>query len=150
MRWDEIDGDLWSLSSEKTKSGRGHLVPLTQTAQNILRRCPRMKGLHVLSTNGGRAPISGFAKAKDDLDVAIEDWRPHDLRRTCATGMARLGVLNEVVGRVLNHAPPRTVTAEIYNQYDYLGEKRRALELWDAEVQRILERNRCRHRTSPM
>ena len=96
----------------------------------------------MLSTNGGRTPISGFSKAKSDLEVDMQDWRPHDLRRTCATGMARLGVMNEVIGRVLNHAPQRTVTAQVYNQYNYLGEKRRALELWGTEVMRIVDQYR--------
>ena len=37
--------------------------------------------------------------------VELKPWRLHDLRRTAATHMVRLGVSELVVGRVLNHAP---------------------------------------------
>ncbi len=49
---------------------------------------------YVFSTNG-RTPVSGFSKAKARLDslMEISDWRLHNLRRTAAIGMARLGCL---------------------------------------------------------
>ena len=83
---------------------------------------------------GGR-PISGFSKVKARLDHLLaegewggEPWRIHDLRRTMATGLGKLGVSRFVIARVLNHAD-RTVTG-IYDRYEYLEEKRKALEGW--------------------
>ena len=58
----------------------------------------------------------------------IENFRPHDLRRTAATGLARLGYSNEVIGRVLNHTL-NGVTA-IYNRYQYDDQIQEALEKW--------------------
>jgi hypothetical protein len=97
--------------------------------------------------SGAARAISGWSKAKSALDkLAFEkavalaiakgdrppekfaEWRLHDLRRTAATYMARLGVERVVIGKVLNHAE-REVTA-IYDRHRYDREKRRALDLW--------------------
>jgi integrase len=81
--------------------------------------------------------VSGFSKAKPRLDQAITrardgaalaPWTIHDMRRTVATEMGRLGVSRFIIGKVLNHAD-RSVTG-IYDRHAYLQEKRAALELW--------------------
>ena len=64
-------------------------------------------------------------------------YRWHDLRRTVASRLAGLGFSEAVIGRILNHARSG-VTATVYNQYDYLDEKRRALDAWADELERIL------------
>jgi integrase len=62
----------------------------------------------------------------------------HDLRRSCASHMAGLGVAPHIVEAVLNHRSG-TVSgiARVYNRFNYAGEKRVALELWAAHVERI-------------
>jgi len=72
-----------------------------------------------------------------EQDTAIENWRVHDLRRTCRTGMARLGVPEIVGERVLNHLPQGL--GKIYNVHEYLDEKAEALARWAQEVQNITE-----------
>lgn len=91
--------------------------------------------------------MSGYAKGKARLDEFIavagskmEGWRLHDLRRTTATHLVRLGVLEEVVGRVLNHAP-KGITAKVYALHTYAPE-RRALSLWAREVECAIEPRR--------
>jgi integrase len=65
----------------------------------------------------------------DDPDAAtFAPWRLHDLRRTAATTMPRLGVDVVTVERVLGHTM-RGVMA-VYQRYSFEVEKRRALELW--------------------
>lgn len=131
MRWAEVQGDVWAIPSSRTKGKRPHLVPLSPAAQTILEGCPRFReGDFVLSTTLGRRPISGFSKAKMESAIEVADWRCHDLRRTCATGMARLGVLGEIISRILNHATPSGVTNAHYNHYEYIAEKREALNRW--------------------
>lgn len=66
---------------------------------------------------------------------AYDDWRLHDLRRTAATHMVRLGVSETIVGRVLNHAP-QGVTARVYALHSYAPEKRSAFDQWATEVER--------------
>ncbi|AOL23986.1 Site-specific recombinase XerD [Erythrobacter litoralis] len=154
MRWADIDlkARTWSLASTATKSARAHLVPLPPAAVALLEALPRLSATvdgkdvpspYVLTTNGA-APISMFSKPKGWLDAAmrkalgddLDHWRIHDLRRTVSTGLARLGVEPFVRRRVLNHAL-QGVDA-IYDQFDYLEPKRAALDLWAAEVDRIV------------
>lgn len=151
MRWADIDEAerLWTLPAAMTKAGRAHLVPLSPIAMTILAECKR-GGVHVFTTGRHRgasgakaqadAPISGFSKAKAQLDAkaaeiaaagagaAVAPWRLHDLRRTAATVMGRLRVTRFVLGRVLNHADS-SVTG-IYDRHEYLDEKRQALDAW--------------------
>jgi integrase len=61
----------------------------------------------------------------------------HDLRRTAATNLARLGVDRVVIGKVLNHAE-QEVTA-VYDRHRYEAEKRRALELWGQRLAAIVD-----------
>jgi integrase len=113
---------------------------LSPAARAILKRVPKL-GDYVFTTNG-EDPISGFAKAKTRLDTFITAnggemiaWRLHDLRRTVATHMVRLGVTETIVGRVLNHAA-QGVTAKVYALHSYAPEKRSALDRWAAEIRR--------------
>ncbi len=58
----------------------------------------------------------------------LAPWTIHDLRRTAASGLGKLGASRFVIGRVLNHADS-SVTG-IYDRHAYLDEKRHALESW--------------------
>lgn len=70
--------------------------------------------------------------------VEIPRWTWHDLRRTCETGMARLGVPQEIIDRVTNHISGQHRMVRIYNQHSYADEKREAMELWGEAVVDIL------------
>jgi integrase len=144
MKWADVDleAGTWVLSSAETKSDRAHLVPLSPAVVDILSALPRL-GPFVFTTDG-KTHMKSYSKAKARLDEfltakgdPLAPWRLHDLRRTAATHMVRLGVLEEVVGRVLNHA--RTgVTAKVYALHSYAPEKRSALDRWAAEVLRAV------------
>jgi integrase len=144
MRWADVnlnDG-VWTIPASETKSDRKHLVPLSAPAVAIIRALPRFG--EFVFTSDGKTHISGYAKGKSRLDSLLEasgakvaSWRLHDLRRTAATHMVRLGVLEEVVGRVLNHAP-KGVAAKVYALHTYAPEKHSALDRWAAEVVRAV------------
>jgi len=95
----------------------------------------------VFATRRGGNPISGFSKAKRRLDhlSGLQDWRIHDLRRTAATGMVRLGVPQLIVGKVLNHAS-RSLSGVtgIYDRHGYLNNKREALTAWSQHLREII------------
>ncbi len=147
MRWPEVDFDKreWTIPASRSKSRREHIVPLPDAAVDIFKSLPRFaNGDFVFTTTAGRVPVTGFSRVKDridqmlvDQDTAIENWRVHDLRRTCRTGMARLGVPEIVSERVLNHQAQGLT--KIYNVHEYLDEKRDALARWAQEVQNIIE-----------
>ena len=78
-----------------------------------------------------------------DDNRAIGSWvadRPsaHDLRRTLATRLAGAGIPAEDISACLNHTRAG-VTARHYDLYDRAREKRKALELWDRQVARIID-----------
>lgn len=137
----EINGALWTLSAARTKNGREHEVPLSDQALNIIASIPRREERGLLF-GAGAGPFSGFSKAKSAMDVRlgkkVAPWRLHDLRRTAATGMARLGVQPHVVEAVLNHiSGHKAGVAGVYNRATYRAEKAAALKLWAEHVQQI-------------
>ncbi|HEX8127049.1 MAG TPA: tyrosine-type recombinase/integrase [Allosphingosinicella sp.] len=142
MPWADLDFDAatWTIPAADTKGDRRHHVPLSAVAVEILAALPRL-GVHVFTTDG-RTHMTNYAKLKARLDGfiaatggAVDAWRLHDLRRSAATHMVRLGVREEVVGRVLNHAA-KGVTARVYALHTYGPEKRQALDAWAEEVER--------------
>ena len=147
MRWEDIDLDAgtWVLSSADTKSARAHLIPLAPQAVELLKATPQF-GPYVWSSDG-ETHIKCYSQGKKKLDtllvakgIELKPWRLHDLRRTAATHMVRLGVYELVVGRVLNHAP-QGVTARTYALHSYEAEKRHALAAWASEIDRAVVAN---------
>lgn len=152
MTWSEIDDPerpaIWTIPAGKAKNGREHRVPLSGPARDLLSAVPRFTGPHVFTSGDGARPVSGFSKAKTRADALAaeiakragvdppEAWTWHDLRRTCRTELARLGVSDEVGERVLNHAGDGLV--RVYNRFAYEREIADALERWGAELQRIV------------
>ena len=162
MRWADLDLEArtWTIPAKLNKSGRVHVVPLSAMAMAIIESAPRRsyvesgakKPSPYVLTSDGDVPISGFSRAKamveakvlearrelDPKAEAMADWGAHDLRRTCATEMGRLGVAELVISRVLNHVAAG-VTAKHYNHYEYLTEKRHALDTWAGYLDRLLK-----------
>ena len=93
-------------------------------------------------TTNGRTPVSGWSKIKKKLDATMgsaRPWRLHDLRRTCATGMASIGIAPHVIEACLNHVSgSRAGVAGVYNRYGHMPEKKAALERWAAHVEAIV------------
>jgi hypothetical protein len=76
----------------------------------------------------------------DDPGEAVEpDWHLHDLRRTLATNLQKLGVKLEVTEAVLNHAGgSRAGIVGVYQRHDWAIEKRAALEAWARRLDEIV------------
>ena len=142
LRWSELNSDLtlWTLPRERAKNNVQHEVPIAPEVRSILVALPRFEGSDFVLTSSGTTSISGYSKAKSALDSAItelnggtpiEPWRLHDLRRSMASGMAKLGVQLPVVEKILNHVSGSFAgVAGVYQRHDFADEKRRALEIW--------------------
>ncbi|HUH84258.1 MAG TPA: tyrosine-type recombinase/integrase [Stellaceae bacterium] len=79
-------------------------------------------------------------KAGDPLPRYMPEFVLHDLRRTATTGMARLKVPPHVADKVLNHTGGKiSGVAAIYNKFEYLDERRDALEIWGRYVLALME-----------
>lgn len=160
MTWAEVDLDAatWEIPKERAKNGQAHMVPLSPAALAVLRGIPQTSAF-VFSTTG-KSPISGFSKAKDTLDAKVlelmrkaagergEDpetvkplprWVFHDFRRTATTYMGQLGVPPHVADKILNHVQGTIKgVAAVYNRFQYLDERRHALDAWAARLDRIV------------
>ena len=161
LRWGEIHADEIRLTGDRTKTGDAHAIPLAPEAKAILESLPRIvnpdsrKPEWCLTTTG-RTPASGWSKAKTRLDAQVlearrkalkeagEDteqaeplapWRLHDLRRTMATGLQRLGHRLEVIETCLGHVGgSRAGIVGVYQRHGFDSEKRAAIEAWARHV----------------
>tara|TARA_B100000315_G_C14026643_1_gene341288 strand:- start:13 stop:456 length:444 start_codon:yes stop_codon:yes gene_type:complete len=118
------------------KTKRSHAVPLSPLALKIITDVPRQIDVDLLFSPTGRAPLSGYARAKIALDKlsGVSDWTFHDIRRSVVTGMRRdLKIDRAIVGAVVGHTAPG-ITAQVYDQYDQLDEKRGALNAWARKI----------------
>jgi integrase len=155
----------WTLPGARTKNGVSHTVPLSAPARDLLRALlptdakEAKRVLNDWRASGALAlpgavgtPFAGWSKAKRALDKAIMEarakalaqstspaplapWSVHDLRRTVATGLQRLGARLEVTEAVLNHiSGSRGGIAGVYQRHDWATEKRSALDAWADHV----------------
>lgn len=162
MAWSEVDLEIgtWLLPAARAKNGKVHIVPLNAPAIVELTDLARLGRKGLVFTTTGKTAVSGFSHAKRRLDglllsnlrrestkprptpedVSVEPWRFHDLRRSVATGMQRLGVRLEVTEAVLNHVSgSRAGVVGIYQRHDWAHEKRGALDEWGTHLARIVQ-----------
>ena len=141
LQWAELDlaQRVWTLPRSRTKNAKAHVVHLSKQSMAVLTRADE-PGPYVFSLLGTK-PFQEFSRAKCRLDQlsGVTGWRLHDLRRTCVSGMARLGIAPRVADKVLNHqAGTISGVAAVYQRHDFLAERRAALDLWGAHVGRVL------------
>jgi integrase len=143
IRWHHLDLEqkLWTQPAQANKSRRAHFVPLSRIALETIRSLPCVHDELVFPARGKDNALSGYSKWKRKLDrlSGVSDWTLHDLRRTAATGMAALGVPPHIVELVLNHRSGALGgIAGIYNRFQYLEERRDALELWSQHLDGLI------------
>jgi integrase len=164
----DLEAGVWRIPRERTKNKRAHEIPLPAAVVDILKGLPRVEPTRrvdgtvppalVFSTTGATA-VSGFSRAKEAVDAAIvdslreeatarggdpddikaPDWVIHDLRRTVATNLQKLGVRLEVTEAVLNHVSgSRAGIVGIYQRHEWAAEKRQALDAWARRLESIV------------
>jgi integrase len=147
--WNEIDFDAgtWYIPKENSKTDVPNFLPLSDLALQLF------KDLHAL-TGKSKYVLPHHKKFKNP-DACCEEsaltqavyrnrevfgltvFKPHDLRRTGATGMASLKIPRLHIEKVLNHKIGDV--AEVYDRHDYFEQKRDALKQWGEHLQRILD-----------
>ena len=148
MTLEEVKEGIWTIPGGRTKNKKAHTVPLSRAAVDILRNAPTIKGERgLVFTLNGKVPFTSWYPVRNQLHDAmekaagkkIEPWRPHDLRRTVASGMARLGIQLPVIERCLNHVSGsfRGVVG-VYQRHKFEPEMAAAFEAWAAHIERLL------------
>jgi hypothetical protein len=155
-----IPAERMKGKDEGKKQARSHAVPLTADIVALLETLPKFKnGTFLFSTTAGKSATWIGTKIKKRLDsLMLEELRAlaahrgddptqvtlppfinHDIRRTVRSQLSRLKITEEAREAVLAHARPGIKGT--YDLYDYLDEKREALELWAARLRYIVEPN---------
>jgi integrase len=150
LKWSEIDfaARMIRLPAERVKNARAHDVPLSEPAIALLRAMRRRLDRDFVFGSGANG-FSGYSISKAVLDKRVAaangsplpSWHVHDLRRTCATGMAKIGVQPHIIEEVQNRASGyhKEGAAGIYNRYTYEPEKKAALDRWAEHVMPLVE-----------
>lgn len=139
IQWSQLDfeANTWTLPAELTKNGRQHVLPIAPQAAALLRSLPHFTSDYVFPARGENPVFAHFSRGKLKLDAlaGVKNWTLHDLRRSVATHLAKLGVAPHVIERLLNHVSGTFGgVAGVYNRFQYLDEMRSALELWEAHL----------------
>ena len=151
MTWAELDLEkaIWRIPKERTKNGKAHELDLCPVALAILKEVPQVSEfVFPARVEGG---IQGFSAAKRQLDAIIDKalkkadpqaamtpWVTHDLRRTCATGMAGMNFSPHIVERVLNHiSGAQGGLVGVYQRHEYREERRAASLAWGAHIETV-------------
>lgn len=160
---DEFDfkAKVWTVPGDRAKNGKANLVPLSAQALTVIAEIFRAAGIDpedahkqsqillaskVTNTNS----VSGLSKAWKRIRTSVDEklgyeaghFTMHDIRRTVATGLQRLGIPLVVSEAVLNHQAGTAMAgvAGVYHRHQYTNEKREALSLWGREVLQIVAR----------
>ncbi|MGK9453076.1 tyrosine-type recombinase/integrase [Acidithiobacillus caldus] len=149
-QWVHIDGDVWTIPAENAKNGREHKITLSKFAADQFRvlaearegawclPSPKKIGMPqtrlsvsgaLLDRQAGGAARKGRTRKTSALVLEGGHWTAHDLRRTCASGMQKLGVMPAVIDAALNHKESKGVT-KVYQRYDYAKEMAEAWAKW--------------------
>jgi integrase len=140
-KWDAINWEAKTLliTPEISKNKRPHLIPLTDSAINILtkQKTDSSNGFifpHRLSEER-HINLDSLSKAVSRYceNSEIRSFIPRDIRRTCKTLMGELGISKSIRDRLQNHAL-QDVSSKHYDRYEYMPEKFRALEVWEREL----------------
>jgi integrase len=141
-QWSEIDEKqrLLIIPKERSKNRQAHTVPLSPQTWSIVEAQLRT-GPYVFSVNG-RTPVQNFTRIKSRLRAKLgfnEHWQPHDLRRSVASGLQRLGYGAELIEAILGHRSGvfRGI-ASVYQRHSFDVEKRTALEAWGRHIERLV------------
>ena len=145
MTWREVDlaAKLWTLPAARAKNNREHTLPLPDLAAEILRALPRIDDSDLVLTLTGRVPVRAFSNIKCRLDALMppdtSPWVLHDIRRTVASGMARLGVNLPVIEKLLNHVSGSFAgIVGVYQRHSFADEKHAAMQAWARHVEAIV------------
>ena len=118
MAWSEIDleAKTWTLQGARAKNDQPHLIPLVDEAIEILAGVPKVvapgsQSARFALTISGYTGLTAFSALKREIDrVLVKDggapmarWTWHDIRRTVASGLARLRTPPHVIEALLNH-----------------------------------------------
>jgi integrase len=136
----EIDKDtrLWTLPAQRAKNNRTNTIPLSTQAWDIVSNVS--PGRNPALVFGGE--LKDFGRIKRELDVRLRltaPWVLHDLRRSAASGLQKVGTPIHIIEQILGHRSGvfRGIVG-VYQKHVYDTEKAAALQRWGDYVERLV------------
>ena len=145
--WKHVDFERreWLIPpGDGRKSTRAFVVPLTVQVLGYFNELKMIAGKSayvvpvIKKRREGDYPMQpgsinhALEQVCSNLGEKVRKFSPHDLRSTARSHLGALGVPVAIAERCLNHTLGGLIA--VYDQHDYLDERRRALELWSAKL----------------
>lgn len=133
-KWEDIDGDMWTVPKENSKNGLPHTVYLSSHAKKIFRELKKIAGdsVWVLPSSHYKLnqPIgeSTLNRALSTINFEIPRFTIHDSRRTASTLLHETGFSSDVIEKALNHQIKGI--RGVYNKAEYADQRREMLQFW--------------------
>ena len=144
LKWHEVGNDTLEWSAERMKGKRAHLVPQSVQAAAIIAEMPKLMPQVPKRDDyvWGGSPIGHFHRVKDRLDERMggtPKWVIRDIRRSVATGMARIGIAVPVIEKILAHRKGTFAgIVSVYQKYSFLPEMAVALQKWADHLEQLV------------
>jgi integrase len=147
LSWNEVNlqTGVLTIPGTRTKSRRELRLTLPAVALEIIKSVPRRADRQCLfGESGGEYARWGYAKEAIDRRLAeaghqLRPWVLHDLRRTCRSRLAAIGIRPDIAEMVLGHTSHRQGVIGTYDRHDYAGEVKDALAKWADALMKIVE-----------
>jgi integrase len=140
MKWDDLDGDVWTIATEAREKGNAGKLVLPDLAMDIINAQERhVSNPYVFPGKTERSHFCWWSEAKATLDAKLPPmphWTIHDLRRTARSLMSRAGIRPDISERVLGHVIAGV--EGIYDRHQYREEKAQALRALAGLLENIL------------
>lgn len=136
---------------------RTHVLPIPDAAVRILVSLSERSTM-LFSTSDGKSPllftgdgirglrvetvsamVNSLARQMMEAKELREGFELRDLRRTCETMLASIGISSDIRAQIQSHGLGG-VQARHYDRHNYMAEKRTTLESWNQYLQRLVEK----------
>lgn len=154
--WRDIDLDKGTWHIREAKNGTDRYVQLSSQAIRFLEGLKLMTDNYLFPSSRTKLPIQQKSLSETKWHLknpdkvqngqryrphqlwleSIEDWSPHDLRRTVRTGLSRLGCPSEIAEAVLGHS--RKGIEGTYDLHKYEKECGEWLQMWSDHLDGLI------------
>jgi integrase len=147
--WAEIDlaRRIWTIPAGRMKSGKEHLVPLSDQVLAVLEDRKKRFGNGRFVFPSPRVPgrpvtRSALLMALRSLGYSESAMSLHGFRSTASTLLNEMGFSPDWIERQLAHEDGRRIRA-IYNRADYLEDRKRMMQTWADRLDALREEARA-------
>lgn len=139
IKWQDINFNEATIHLAETKSGSSRNVQLSSQAMSLLNKMEKVSSFVFCARSPQGKPLDRALDQKqlsqqlywarrNGVDLGVECWAPHDLRRTVRTQLAKLRCPREVSEAILGHA--KKGIEGTYDLHHYEEEAKEWLQKW--------------------